>query len=62
MLVDSADKVGSHIDRVLGKGITTILEGGRRQVFGSWLVRVKEKLDTMYGRITPVDLTTPLEL
>lgn len=62
VLVDSTDEIGSHVDRILGKGIAAILEGARGQILGSGLVRVKEKLDSMYSRVTPVDLTTPFEL
>lgn len=61
MAVDSADEVGSHIDRVLVQILAILVERGSRQIIGLLLVGVQKQLDTVNSRITPVDLATPLE-
>lgn len=61
MLVDGADEVGSHVDGILGKSVSIILEG-EGEILGPLLVRVQQQLDPVDSMITPADLTTPLEL
>lgn len=62
MLVDSTDEVGSDIDWILREGLAIGGEAGSGQVLGHRLVWIQQELDSVHGRIAPVDLTTPLEL
>lgn len=61
MLVNSTDEVGSDIDRILRKGLAIGREAGSGQVLGHGLVWIQQELDSMYGRIAPIDLATPFE-
>lgn len=62
MLVDGADEVGSNVEGVLGKCLPILFEAAIGEKNGLCLVGVKQQLNSMDGRITPINLTTPLEL
>lgn len=62
MAVNGSKKVSSDIDGILRQPLEVLLETGDGEVSRLWLVGVKEELDSMDSRITPVDLATPLEL
>jgi hypothetical protein len=62
MLVHGTNKVGGYVNGILGKGVAGSLKAGLGEVGRPLLSRIEQQLDSVDSRISPGDLTTPLEL